>query len=106
MRATTVTPTASATSNSPLLVERRPVEDDLSRLTRSHRLEAALEFLDREVVRDHWRDVEPRLQHGRHLVPGLEHLAAVDAAHVEPLEDHLVPVDGGLARRNAEQRHA
>src|SRR6188474_3894921 len=57
-------------------------------------------------MRDNRRYIEPALQHRRHLVPGLEHLAAVDALDDEALEDHLVPVDGGVARRNAEQRHA
>ena len=59
------------------------------------------EFLDGEVMRDDRRDVESALQQRRHLVPGLEHLAAVDAPHVEALEDHLVPVDGGVAGRDA-----
>src|SRR6188768_4367758 len=80
-----------------LLAERAPVENDLARLPRSHGLETLLKFLDGEVVRDDRRDVEPALQQRRHLVPGLEHFATVDAAHVETLEDHLVPVDGGVA---------
>ena len=45
------------------------------------------------------------LQHGHHLVPGLEHLPAVDALQEEPLEDHLAPVDGLLARHDAEHCH-
>src|SRR5262245_60664958 len=84
-----------------LLVERAPVEDDLARLPGPHGLEAALEFLDREVMCDHGRDVEAGLQQRRQLVPGLLHRAAVDAAHVEALEDHLVPVDGRVAGRDA-----
>ena len=51
------------------------------------------------------REVEPALQHRDHLVPGLEHLPAVDALQHEALEDHLAPVDGLLARHDAEQRH-
>ena len=34
-----------------------------------------------------------------HLVPGLEHLAAVDALEMQHLEDHLVPVDLEAGRR-------
>ena len=56
-------------------------------------------------MRDHRANVEPRLQHARHLVPGLEHLAAVDALHDEALEDHFVPVDAGVLRHDAKQRH-
>ena len=38
------------------------------------------------------------LQHGAHRVPGLEHLAAVDALEREHVRDHLAPVDvDGLA---------
>ena len=55
-------------------------------------------------MRDHRREVEAALQHRDHLVPGLEHLAPVDALDLEALEDHLVPVDRHLRRRNPEER--
>ncbi|MCY1356045.1 hypothetical protein D9M69_424840 [compost metagenome] len=51
---------------------------------------------------DDGRKIEPALHEGNHLVPGLEHLATVDALEVEHLEDHLVPVDLEAGRRNAE----
>src|SRR6188508_1111506 len=83
-----------------------PIENHLPRVSALHDLEAVAVSRKRQAMRDDRRYVEPALQHRRHLVPGLEHLAAVDALDDEALEDHLVPVDGGVARRNAEQRHA
>ena len=56
-------------------------------------------------MRDDRADVQPALQHGSHLVPGLEHLAAVDALHVEALEDDLVPGDARVLGHDAEQGH-
>ena len=44
----------------------------------------------------------PGLQHHRHLVPGLVHLAAVDAFDREHVEDDGVPVDRHRLRRDAE----
>ena len=55
-----------------------------------------------EAVSDHARDVEATLEHYRHLVPGLVHFAAIDAADCELVEDNLVPVDGDVFRRDAE----
>jgi quercetin dioxygenase-like cupin family protein len=63
-----------------------------------HHLERALEVRVGEPVRDHGLDVEPVVQHDRHLVPGLVHLPAVDALDGQHAEDHGVPVDGHLAR--------
>ena len=50
------------------------------------------------------RDVEPRLEHDRHLVPGLVHLAAVDAPQRQHLEDDRVDVERDLLGRDAEDR--
>ena len=54
-------------------------------------------------MRDDRADVQPALQHGGHLVPGLEHLTAVNALHVQALEDDLIPRDAGVLRHDAEQ---
>src|SRR5882762_6057794 len=62
-----------------------PVQDHLSGLPRQHRLESGRVVVDREPMGDHGRDVQARLQHSRHLVPGLEHFAAVDAFDHQPL---------------------
>ena len=51
---------------------------------------------------DALRDVQAALEHDRHLVPGLVHLAAVDAADGELIEDNLVPVDGDVFGGDAE----
>ena len=48
------------------------------------------------------RDVEPRLEHDRHLVPGLVHLAAVDAPEGQHLEHDRVDVERDLLGRDAE----
>ena len=54
------------------------------------------------AVRDHRADVQARLEHDGHLVPGLVHLAAVDALDRDHVEDDGVPVDGDLAGGDAE----
>src|SRR5438105_15648113 len=80
----------------------RPVEHDLSRLPRAHRLERLQVLLGGESMRQDRPHVEAAREHGAHLVPGLEHLAAVDALEDEALEDDLVHVEGDLAGRDAE----
>src|SRR5690606_4625152 len=64
-----------------------------------------LVLLHREPVGDDRAHVETCLQEVAHLVPGLEHLPAVDALDVEALEDDFVPVDGDVPAGDAEQRH-
>src|SRR5258706_878656 len=82
-----------------------PIKDDLAALAREQGRERVLVLLGGVVVRDDWRKIESALQHRGHLVPGLEHLATVNAADLEALEDDLVPVDRHVRRRNAEQRN-
>ena len=55
-------------------------------------------------MRDHGRDVEPRLHQHRHLVPGLVHLAAVDALQRQHVEHDRREVDRHLAGLDPEQR--
>ena len=81
-----------------------PVEDDLPALAGAHEVEAALEFGEGHAVGNDGRDVEPALDHGRHLVPGVVHFAAVDAADREHVEDDLVPVDRGRGGHDPEER--
>ena len=81
-----------------------PVKDDLARLARLHEFERGLEFVDIEMVSDDRVHVESALQHARHLVPGFEHLAAIDALEDKALENHFVPVDGHIAGWDAEDR--
>ena len=57
---------------------------------------------DVEMVRDDGLHVESALQHARHFVPGLEHLTTVDAFENQSLEDDIVPVDGHVARWDAQ----
>ena len=52
------------------------------------------------------RDVQPRLEHHRHLVPGLVHLPAVDPPDRQQLEHDLVDVERDLLGRDAEDRDA
>src|ERR1044072_5543559 len=79
-----------------------PIHYDLAGVARPHRLEAVAEIVDADAVGDDRRKVKAALDEGDHLVPGLEHLAAIDALEIEHLEDHLVPVDLETGRRNAE----
>ena len=55
---------------------------------------------------DDGSDVEPALDHRRHLVPGLEHLPSVDAPEREPTENHAFQFDGSLTLQKAEQPDA
>src|SRR5690348_12091314 len=71
-----------------------PVHDDFPRAARSHDAEGLGVLLHGQVMRDDGLELEAALQQARHFVPGLEHLAAVDAFQRQALEDHLIPVDG------------
>src|ERR1700733_14824566 len=84
---------------------RCPIEDYLARLAGAHRLETLYVVFDFEVVRNNGCERQPALQQTRHLVPGLKHLAAVDALQRQALENDLIPVDGRFLRRNAQYRH-
>src|SRR5271166_2378471 len=72
---------------------RRPVEHDLTAIAAAHRLETFEEPARGQAVGDDLAHVKAAFQHRDHLVPGLEHLAAVDALEGQLLEDDLVPVD-------------
>src|SRR5690606_4696673 len=72
-----------------LRVRSAPVEHDLAGLARPRYVKPLLEAVRAHFMRQHGRDVQAALQHGDHLVPGLEHLAAVDALDEQSLEDHL-----------------
>src|SRR3712207_2396753 len=78
-----------------------PVQDDLARLPAGGGGEGLLVIVTAEVVRDDGRDVESGLDHHRHGVPGLVHLAAVDALDRQHVEDDLIEVDRELLRRDA-----
>jgi hypothetical protein len=79
-----------------------PIEDDFAGVAGAHGVEALFVIAPVEAVSDDLRDVETALEHDRHLVPGLVHFAAVDAADGELVEDYLVPVDGNVFGRDAE----
>src|SRR5450759_1327609 len=81
-----------------------PVEDHLARLAADHHLEALSEPLNLVAVGDDRAHIEARLHHRGHLVPGLEHLASVDALQEQPLEDDLAPVNRDLLPENPEER--
>src|SRR5690242_7310907 len=73
-----------------------PGEHDLSALARAHQVEAFLELLEWKAMRDHRRNIQSALNQRGHLIPCLIHLAAVNAADREHVEDNFVPVDRGL----------
>jgi hypothetical protein len=55
-----------------------------------------------EAVSNDRFDVKAALQHHRHFVPGLIHLAAVNTFDRQHVEDDLVPVNGHGFGRDAE----
>src|ERR1017187_1282860 len=81
-----------------------PGQNDLSRLAGKHRVESFLEFRVMKPMRDDGADVESALQHHRHFVPRLVHLASINAFDREHREDHGVPVNGHFLFGNAEHR--
>src|SRR5208337_1502832 len=94
----------AASSNIAALL--RDLEDHLAAFPRLHGGEPALELLQREAVGEHGAHVKAALQHGLHLVPGLEDLPAVDALYRQALEDHLVPTDPRGVRENPQEGNA
>src|SRR5580692_10200101 len=79
-----------------------PGQDDLAGLARFHCGEAFLEVAKIVAMGDHGADVEPRLEHHGHLVPGFVHLAPVDALDGDHVENDDVPVDCDLASGDSE----
>ena len=57
-------------------------------LARPHGGKALLEPVDGKAVGDYPADIEAVLQHGNHLVPGLEDLTPVDPLDGDRLEDN------------------
>src|SRR5208337_1083107 len=57
----------------PRSLRRQPVEHDLAAVAAAHGLEAFQEPARRQAVGDDLAHVEPALEHGDHLMPGLEH---------------------------------
>src|SRR5208283_532974 len=71
-------------------------------LARAHGVESLLELPEPVTVSDHRVDVQARLKHHGHLVPGLVHLAAVNPADGDHVEHDGLPVDRDVLGRNAE----
>src|SRR6185312_16998143 len=67
-----------------------PHQHHLPRLPGPHHVKTLLEIRIWESMRNHSADVQARLEHHRHFVPRLVHLAAVDALDVEHVEDDRV----------------
>ena len=55
------------------------------------------------MVRDDWRQIQSGLDKAGHLVPGLEHFTTVDTLDNQAFENHLIPVDSHIRRRNTQQ---
>src|ERR1700683_1607243 len=73
-------------------LNRGPVQNDFAGLAADHGFEAFFVVLVAEAVSDDGRDVDAGGDEDGHLVPGLVHFAAVDAADSEHVEDDLAPV--------------
>src|SRR4051812_7297353 len=72
------TPRRSLRSRTPNSSRQLPVHHHLAGIAALHGLEAGYVVVDPDTVRDQPGDVERSLHQRDHLVPGLEHLAAVD----------------------------
>src|SRR5688572_16652915 len=73
-----------------------PSQYHLSAHPAPHHIKTLLKILVPKTMRDHRLDIQAGLEHHRHLVPGLIHLAAVDSFDRQHIEHHRVPVDGHL----------
>ena len=80
----------------------RPGQHNLAAIALQHGVEALLEIMARVAVRDDRADVQARLEHDGHLVPGFVHLPAINALEIEHVEDDDVPVDGEFLVGDAE----
>ena len=77
---------------------RCPVEHDLTAIAAAHRLETFEEPARGQAVGDDLAHVKAAFQHRDHLVPGLEHLAAVDALRA------VTTVNAKVARRRGRRQ--
>src|SRR5678810_656219 len=69
-----------------------PIQDHLSRFASQHHFKPGFELVEMETMRYCRFDVQPGLQHNRHLVPRLVHFTAINSFYREHVENHLVPV--------------
>jgi hypothetical protein len=76
----------------PVLVE---IENYLAGRPGVQGLEPLFEILEGQPVGDDGADIQPAAQHGDGLVPGLEHLPAIDALDSNPLENRFVQIHRG-----------
>lgn len=88
---------------SPVMPASTPGANDFAAKSGFHQVEALLEFVDVDLVGEHFLQGKPAQHHLRHLVPGLIHATAIDALDGQALEDDLVPVDSGALGQDAEQ---
>src|ERR1700753_274264 len=79
----------------------RPAQYHFAGVAGAHGVKALFEFSVVEAVRDDRRNIQTRFEHDRHFVPGLIHLAAVDALDGEHVEDDVPPVDRHFFCRDA-----
>src|ERR1700736_2876794 len=70
-----------------------PVQNNFARLPALHQLKALFIFGILKLVRDHWRNIEARLDHSRHFVPCFVHLATIDPFDGQTIEYHQIPVN-------------
>src|ERR1700733_14067114 len=77
-----------------------PIENHFRRVSRAHCGKALLVVVPRQAGRDDWRYIQARLEHHRHQIPGLVHLAAVDALNGDHIENDFAPIEGERRRGN------
>ena len=79
------------------------MQQDFAALTVAYGLERFGIVVDREPVGDDRRQIQATAQQLGHFVPGFEHFAAIDPFQVQAFEQHVIPVDLGMARQKPEQ---
>src|SRR5260370_1047234 len=80
-----------------------PIQNHLPRLPARHHFKTFLEFNQMEPVGDGRLEVKAGFEHDRHFVPGLIHLAAINAFDRQHIEHDFVPVKRHLLGGDAQQ---
>ncbi len=80
-----------------------PAQHHFSGAAAFHQVEAFLELVNGQLMRKHLAQRKAVQHQLRHLVPGLVHLAPVDAVQREAFENDLVPVHAGALGQQSQQ---
>ena len=82
-----------------------PVQDDFAGLARSHNFKGFLILGIVKSMGDDRGDIQPRLNHHRHFIPGFIHFAAIDPLNAQTVENNQIPIDGGGRGEDTQKRN-